>query len=163
MNYPSWPVRTTRRPGLGGITDAPLQAAAKALLDELHSSGCSKDVDPTVASFQDAWNTANAGSPIVLKNGHPGADGYYGANTQAALQATLNASGLVPVPQAPTGCVAADAGSANATQGGGAATEPTSNTTVTKPTSSNWVLWVVGGMSAAGLTAAYMASRKKRR
>jgi hypothetical protein len=165
MNYAEWPVRVPRRTGLGGITDAPLQAAAQALLTDLQSSGCTQGVDDVVAAFQNAWNAANAGSPLVLSDGSTGADGLYGANTQSALQATLNASGQSPVPQAPTGCVAADAGSANATQGGGAATAPTTHTTTatTTPSGSNWILWGVGAAAVAGLTAAYAVSRKKKR
>ena len=77
------------------ITDSGVQSAASALLEDLQSSGCTNGFDQYVADFQSAWNAANAGQPLVLRDGTPGADGYYGANTQAALQATLNASGSV--------------------------------------------------------------------
>jgi hypothetical protein len=162
--------------GFGGITDSNLQSAATALLEDLRSSGCTNGFDQYVADFQTAWNAANAGNPLVLSNGTPGADGYYGANTQAALQATLNASGIVN--QAPTGCVAAAPGSSNATGGGGAAVVPVvpvapppppplpgptpgPSTTVTKPSPSNAVLWVVGGATVAALTTTYLVYKKK--
>lgn len=161
---------------LGGITDVGVQSAATALLQDLQSSGCTNGFDQYVADFQNAWNAANAGNPLVLRDGTPGADGLYGPNTQAALQATLNASGTVQ--QAPTGCVAAAPGSANQTQGGGAAVVPApslppapspplptpgTNTTTTKPSSSNAVLWVVGVASAAALGATYYVHQKRKR
>jgi hypothetical protein len=164
----------SHNPGFGAITDAALQSAAVALLSDLQSSGCVNGYDQAVADFQSAWNTANAGSPLVLSNGTPGADGLYGANTQAALQATLNAVGISQ--QAPTGCVAAMPGSANQTQGGGSAVVPpapapppaplppspvVSNTTTTTG-GSNWILWVVGAAAVAGVGAAIMVHRKKR-
>jgi hypothetical protein len=158
--------------GFGAITDTGLQSAATALLSDLNSSGCTNGFDQAVADFQNAWNAANAGQPLVLSNGTPGADGLYGANTQSALQATLNASGTVQ--QAPTGCVAAAPGSANATQGGGAAVVPVTpptpgpvtpgtTTTVTQPTNSNWILWVVGAAVVAGLGATYVVHKKRAR
>lgn len=155
--------------GLGDITDPNLQSAASALLSTLQSSGCTNGYDQTTADFQNAWNAANAGSPLVNAQGQTAADGLYGANTQAALQATLNASGTVQ--QAPTGCVAAAPGSANATQGGGAAVVPVVVTpgtvtpgtvsTVTQPTNSNWILWVVGAAAVAGVGATYMVYKKR--
>lgn len=161
------------------ITDLSVQSAATALLEDLHSSGCTDGFDQYVADFQNAWNGANAGHPLVLSSGVPGADGLYGANTQAALQATLNASGTGL--QAPTGCVAAAPGSANQTSGGGAAVVPVAptppapspplpapspsptNTTTTTPAGSNWILWVVGAAAVAGVGAAYVVHQKRKR
>ena len=161
------------------ITDIGVQSAATALLEDLQSAGCVQGYDQYVADFQNAWNSANAGQPLVLSNGTPGADGLYGANTQAALQATLNASGTVQ--QAPTGCVAAVPGSANQTQGGGAAVvpvapmppapapplpapspTPSGTTTATTAPASNWILWVVGAAAVAGVGAAYVVHKRKR-
>jgi hypothetical protein len=153
------------------ITDLNVQSAATALLEDLQSAGCTDGFDQYVADFQNAWNQANAGQPLVLANGSTGADGLYGPNTQAALQATLNASGTVQ--QAPTGCVAAAPGSANQTEGGGAAVVPApvaplpapapppTNTTTTKPSGSNAILWVVGAAAVAGTVAAYMVHKKR--
>ena len=154
------------------ITDSGVQSAATALLEDLQSAGCTAGFD----QFQNAWNAANAGQPLVLANGTPGADGLYGANTQAAMQATLNASGTVQ--QAPTGCVAAAQGSAKQTEGGGAAVVPVAppspaplppaptpgtNTTTTTPSNSNAILWVVGVASAAALGATYYVHQKRKR
>lgn len=158
MSAPDWPIR--RPAGLGGITDSNLQSAATELYNSLHSDGCSDGFDQAVADFQDAWNASNAGTKLIVASGAPGADGLYGANTQSALQATLNASGHSPVPQAPTGCVAAAAGSANATEGGGAATDPTGGGgTASKGT---WILWVVGAASVAALGTAIAVHEKKK-
>jgi hypothetical protein len=157
------------------ITDIGVQSAAVALLEDLHSSGCTDGFDQYVADFQNAWNQANAGQPLVLSNGTPGADGLYGANTQAALQATLNASGTIQ--QAPTGCVAALPGSANQTSGGGAAVvpppapspaplpapAPTPSSTTTKPNGNGAILWIVGAAAVAGTVAAYMVHKKRAR
>lgn len=159
------------------ITDPGVQSAAAALLEDLHSAGCTDGFDQYVADFQNAWNAATPDNPLVLRDGTPGADGYYGANTQAALQATLNASGTAQ--QAPTGCVAAAPGSANQTEGGGAAVVPPpapgpsplpapaptpgTNTTTTKPSGGSAVLWVVGVASAAALGATYYVHQRRKR
>jgi hypothetical protein len=158
-----FPRPTRRRWGLGGVTDTALQSAAQALLTHLETDGCSTDVDTTVSAFQTAWNTSDAGTPLVLASGATGADGLYGPNTQTALQSTLNASGLSPVPQAPVACVTAASTSANASQGGGASADP-SATIINNaaPTKSDFVWIVVVGMSLAGIGAAYAASRKRR-
>ena len=71
------------------ITDSGVQSAATALLDDLQSAGCTDGFDQYVADFQNAWNAANAGQPLVLSNGTPGADGLYGANTQAEKLARI--------------------------------------------------------------------------
>lgn len=143
------------------ITDAALQAAAQTLLTDLQTNGCSTTADTNVSAFQTAWNASNAGTPLVLSSGQAGADGLYGENTQSALQATLNASGADPPPQAPSGCVAPQAGDANAIQGGGAAFIP-GTTTVANP-NRMWMLWLVGGIAAAGLTGVYLAKKKNER
>lgn len=158
------------------ITDIGVQSAATALLQDLQSAGCTNGFDQAVADFQNAWNAANAGQPLVVASGATGADGLYGANTQAALQATLNASGTVQ--QAPTGCVAAAQGSANQTEGGGAAVVPVAppgptplppapapgtNTTTTQPSNSNAILWVVGVGAATALAATYYVHQKRKR
>ncbi len=117
------PFRTQRAPqqaplalsaGLGAVdlTNADLMAAAQSLYDWLGTNGCQVAVVPAVHAFQAAWIAAGGTLPND-SGGRSPVDGYYGANTAAALQQMFN--------DAPAGCVGA------APSGGGpvAVTNPT--------------------------------------
>jgi hypothetical protein len=109
------PRQLARSPiGLGEVdmTNLNLMSAAQALNDYLTTTGCSVAVIPQVQAFQQAWITAGGTLPNDTGGRSP-VDGYYGANTAAALQ--LMFSG------APNGCVGAASGGA----GAAAATNPT--------------------------------------
>jgi hypothetical protein len=84
--------------GIGAVTDTALQAATGALLQSLKTNGCQTTSDPTVATFQNAWNAAGAGTALAV-------DGLYGPNTQAAFQSALDAGVNQPPETAPAECV----------------------------------------------------------
>ena len=132
------------RVGVGATistVSADLSTAEQALMNDLNSSGCKQAVDPTVTAFQQAYN-ASGGSPALV------VDGLYGANTQAALQATLNTDPNLPAGayQAPAGCVAAASG------GGGNNPSPSPSPTPAPPSSSNvnWGEYALIGAALVG-------------
>ena len=96
-------------PGLGALSDAAVQQAAGDLLNYLQGSGCQPSFDPSVQAFQQAYVNAGGNLPND-SNGSSGVDGLYGANTQAALQAVLDAGPNQPGQSAPAGCVPAGGG-----------------------------------------------------
>ena len=134
------------------LTDAALTSAATALNDDLTSNGCQAVSNSNVQAFQQAY--VNAGGNLPNNNdGSSGIDGLYGANTSAALQATINANPGTTLGSytAPAGCVS---------QGGANGT-----TAVTVPDQApNYWPWVIGGLVLVGGSyAAYTYSKKHRR
>lgn len=117
-------------PGLGALSDAAVQSAAGDLMTELTSSGCQPGFSATVQAFQSAYVNAGGNLPSD-SNGSSGVDGLYGANTQAALQAVLDAGPNNPGQSAPAGCVPAGGG------GGGTVVTPTVVVPGTVPASSS--------------------------
>lgn len=95
--------------GMGALTDDAVQSAAGVLLAELQSAGCQPGFSDAVQSFQQAYVTAGGNLPND-SDGSSGVDGLYGAHTQAALQAVLDAGTLQPPQTAPAGCVGAGGG-----------------------------------------------------
>ena len=84
-----------------------LVAAAQALYDSLNANGCQQSSQSVVSDFQSAWIAAGGTLPQD-SGGRSPIDGYYGANTAAALQQIYS--------DAIAGCVGAAPG------GGGGAT-----------------------------------------
>jgi hypothetical protein len=89
--------------GLGAVdtTNANLMSAAQALYDYFQTTPCSVAVIPQVRAFQQAWIDAGGTLPNDTGGRSP-IDGYYGANTAAALQQMFTG--------APNGCVGAASG-----------------------------------------------------
>jgi hypothetical protein len=138
------------------LTDPTIQSAANALLLSLTTSGCQQASDPTVQAFQMAYISNGGGSLPASSTAANGVDGLYGTDTQAALQAALNAGPIQPPPQAPAGCVGA------APSGGGGGT--IAPIVVTGSPAPNYMPWVLGGLVVvAGSFAAYTYSKKHRR
>ena len=73
-----------------------LVATAQALYDYLNTNGCQQTSVPVVSDFQSAWLAAGGTLPQDTGGRSP-IDGYYGANTAAALQQLF--------PDAVAGCV----------------------------------------------------------
>lgn len=155
----SSPAGLGRPAGFGALSDAGVQAAAGALLSDLQSSGCTQGVDPTVLAFQQAYIAAGGSLPND-SDGSTGADGLYGANTQNALQAVLNAGPNQPPQAAPAGCV----GVAPASGGGGGTTPavvPATTASSSSGMSSTTWLLIGAGVLGAGIIG-YAVYKKKR-
>lgn len=131
--------------GMGALSDDAVQAAAGALMTELSSSGCQQGYDATVAAFQTAFVAAGGTLPND-SNGGSGVDGLYGANTQAALQAVMNAGPNQPPQQAPAGCVSAAAGGGTSQS----AADITNNNSDSWFGLPSWMVWVLGGAVVLG-------------
>lgn len=146
----------TGRIGFGDLTDTGVLGAAQSLYNSLQANGCQQAVDPTVQAFQQAYVDAGGSLPAD-SGGRSGVDGYYGANTAAALQAVLNANGISAT--APAGCV----GSASGGAGGGGGSTVLSNGQSATSTSSvasfvnnvpgGW--WTVAAVAAVGVALIY--------
>lgn len=84
------------------LTNSDLQAAGDALANALATQGCQPQSLPVVRAFQQAW--VNAGGQLPSDTGgRSPIDGYYGANTAAALGVLHS--------DAPDGCVGPASGS----------------------------------------------------
>jgi hypothetical protein len=145
--------------GLGALSDPGVQSAAGDLMNALTSAGCTNGFDPTVQAFQNAYIEAGGNLPND-SDGSSGADGLYGANTQAALQAVLNAGVNQPPQGAPAGCVAPANG------GGGGGTVPTviPTQTVTGTVPSSNTKWILIGAGVLGVgVIGYALYRKNKR
>jgi LPXTG-motif cell wall-anchored protein len=95
--------------GMGALSDDAAQSAAGNLMTELQSAGCQPGFSQAVQDFQSAYVSAGGQLPND-SNGASGIDGLYGANTQAALQAVLDAGPNQPGQTAPVGCVGTGGG-----------------------------------------------------
>jgi hypothetical protein len=145
---PVLPGAMGRRLGLGAVdlTNAALLAAGQTLHDALIASGCVNGFDTNTQAFQQAW--INAGGTLPNDSGgRSPIDGYYGANTAAALAQMF--------PDAPAGCV----GTSVPNPAGGAAI-PTGLTTApalgTNPIAI-WAAGVLGGDPGSLLTLGLVA------
>jgi hypothetical protein len=131
--------------GVGALSDDAVQSAAGSLLTELQSSGCQPGFSATVQAFQTAYIAAGGNLPND-SDGSSGADGLYGNNTQAALQAVLNAGPNQPPQQAPAGCVGTAGGG-----GGNVVPMPEQTITGTVPSSSSNMKWILIGAGVLGV------------
>jgi hypothetical protein len=142
-------VYPTVRVGMGDLADPSLQSAAGALMDDLNSNGCQAGFDPVVKTFQQAFVDAGGSLPPDTGGGS-GIDGLYGANTQAALQATLNAGPNQPPQAAPAGCVPAGSGGSG---GGGTVILPGGSTYTSTSTIMGlpaWAFWTLAAVVGGG-------------
>jgi len=137
------------------LTDPNLQSNAVALLFMLHSSGCSPGFDADVQTFQQSYVAAGGVLPASTSAAN-GVDGLYGANTQAALQAVIDANPNntdLSGETAPGGCVPPAGG------GGGGNIVPPAAPTTTFP----WTPVLVGAGVLAVLAVGVSMARKPRR
>lgn len=121
-----------RRTGLGDLTDSGLEGYAQQIV----SSPPGASTNTTVNLFQQSYN-AQGGSPQLV------VDGLYGPNTQAAVQAVLNANNDNQT--APPAAVSAGGGGGG---GGGSTTLPTQTVVGSAaPNTTGMLIWgAVGGV-----------------
>jgi hypothetical protein len=152
--------------GMGALSDDAVQSAAGDLMTELQSSGCTAGFSQSVQTFQSAYVTAGGNLPND-SGGASGIDGLYGAHTQAALQAVLDAGPNQPGQQAPAGCIPASGG------GGGnvvtptvvvPGTVPSTSTTTTGMSQGAKIALIAAGLAGVGIVgyALYRRSKKVR-
>lgn len=153
--------------GLGALSDSGVQSAAGDLMAELTSAGCTPGFSATVQAFQNAFINAGGNLPND-SDGSTGADGLYGAHTQAALQSVLDAGPNNPPQAAPPGCVGPASG------GGGSGTlvtpevvvpgtVPSAPSTAASSSNAKWIL-IGAGVLGAGIIgyALYKKNKKVR-